>query len=661
MNIPLFAQSPLLKWSVSLATNAAPAANALATDESGNSFVAGDFFDTLKIESSHTSTELISNGHRDVFLMKVNKYGEVVWAKSFGGEDIDAVADMALDQYGNSYLIGRFSMTVDFDPGSGTDSYQSKGSTDAYISKFDSRGKHLWTRIIGGTSSDAGYSIDVDTAGYVISSGGIFRTVDLNTDTDQQMYTARSIDFFVHKMDFDGKFVWAKGIGGDGIDKAYTIKSDPLGYIYVGGTYSTTVDFDPGSANKSLTSNGGGDAFLMKLTPQGNYIWAGSWGAQNDDYVNEIGLDKNGDVSSVGSFENRVDFDPSSNTFSIDAVAGSDAFVSKLDASGRFQWAKSLGGSKDQYGYGLAVDQDGNSYATGVFESELKVDKTMSNSGGYDIYLVKLNNQGAFQWSNTYGASGNDWGYRVTTNSLGDIWLSAIASGNIMLDSSANKSVSNGGFLARFSHCNNDTSNLTIKSCEPYSYNGKLTLDSTGIYYDTIEQTNLCDSIYVINFELRKLDAAIRSEISHLKSLAKGVEYQWLKCEMGRFTPILGENDSVFNPEHGGFYSVAISDSLCSDTSQCLEVIRIPGSAAPNRIGDISLYPNPSNGVIQINLKDSKTKVLNLRVSTITGERVSYLFDASAGSLELLDKRPGIYLLNIGTDKGSSVFRLIVY
>lgn len=102
------------------------------------------------------------------------------WAKGMGGTNGAVGYSIAVDAFGNVYTTGSFQGTVDFDPGGGTYNLTSAGIQDIFISKLDAAGNFIWAKSIGGTSTDIGYSIVLDSSGNVYTTGQFAGTVDFN-------------------------------------------------------------------------------------------------------------------------------------------------------------------------------------------------------------------------------------------------------------------------------------------------------------------------------------------------------------------------------------------------------------------------------------------------------------------------------------------------
>src|SRR5674476_671097 len=123
--------------------------------------------------------------------------------------------------------------------------------------------------------------------------------------------------------------------------------------------------------------------FFSSLQAQNvSLVWAKNMGGASDDYVNSIAVDASGNVYTTGYFLGTVDFDPGAGTYNLTSAGGYDIFISKLDASGNFVWAKNMGGASDDRGTSIAVDASGNVYTTGSFRGTADFDP---GAGTYNL------------------------------------------------------------------------------------------------------------------------------------------------------------------------------------------------------------------------------------------------------------------------------------
>src|SRR4026207_1236107 len=208
-----------------------------------------------------------------------------------------------------------------------------------------------WARGMGGTGVDFGQAIAVDNTGNVYSTGLFANTGDFDPDASGvfNLTSAGSWDIYIQKLDSAGIFQWAKRIGSTGDDRGLSIATDGAG-VYLTGMFSLTVDFDPGAGTSNLTSAGTVDVFIMKLDAAGNFVWANRFGGSGDDHGNSIALDASSNVHVTGMFTGNANGIASLNT---GAGGQWDAFILKLTSAGALVWAKKMGSTGQDEGWGI--------------------------------------------------------------------------------------------------------------------------------------------------------------------------------------------------------------------------------------------------------------------------------------------------------------------
>ena len=342
----------------------------ICLDLSGNVFVTGSFEGTADFDPGPDSFILEATADQDMFVLKLDSSGNLLWAKDTDGNGLLANAGIATDDLGNVYTTGGFSDTVDFKPGLDSLILTSAGSLDIFIQKHDANGNIIWVRQIGGSRHDSGSALDVDAMGNVCLTGSFQDTVDFNPGMPDYQLVANGNwhDIFILKLDQNGDFIWAKKMGSPEIDGGGSITVDVFGNVYTTGNFSGTADFDPGSGVYELSSAGIRDVFIQKLTASGDFVWAARLGGNSLDIGYSVAVDSAGYVYTTGSFQNTADFDPGGATYNLTSNGQRDVFIQKMTPSGTFIWAVQIGGLGLDAGYSLTVDKTGSIYATGTFD-----------------------------------------------------------------------------------------------------------------------------------------------------------------------------------------------------------------------------------------------------------------------------------------------------
>jgi hypothetical protein len=368
----------------------------IVVDAAGNVYITGYFEDTVDFDPGAGTSNLTSTGGTDTFILKLDSNGDFAWAKSLDGSSDDGGIGIVLDASGNVHTVGYFQGTVDFDPGAGTSNLTSAGSFDVYIWKLDSNGDYVWAKRIGRTNSDFPSAIAVDASGNVYTTGTFESWVDFDPGAGTAYLTAAGdYDVFVSKLDSSGDYVWAKRMGGTDFDYSNSLAVDASENVYTAGRFQGTVDFDPGAGTSNLTSAGDYDIFVSKLDSSGDYVWAKRMGGTGYDEANSIALDATGNVYTAGEFLGTVDFDPGAGTSELTAAGGRDVYVSKLDGSGDFVWAKGAGSTGSDRSDAMTADASGQVYAIGTFQGTVDFDpgagtSALTSVGSSDIFVLKL-------------------------------------------------------------------------------------------------------------------------------------------------------------------------------------------------------------------------------------------------------------------------------
>ncbi|MEZ4771866.1 MAG: T9SS type A sorting domain-containing protein [Bacteroidia bacterium] len=267
-----------LLWAVSIGGTGFEEGHAMATDGLGNVFVTGYFEKTVDFDPGAGGFPLTTNGGADVYILKLDPAGSLLWATSFGSGSDDGGLSIATDLHGNVYTTGFFAGIADFDPGAGTVNLTTKGSIDIFVQKSDPSGNFLWANSTGSTSSDSGEGVTTDAEGNMYLVGYFRQTVDFDPGPDTASFTAvGSLDIFVQKLDSAGNLLWVKTLGGTSGEVAEAVAVDMMGNVYVTGHYTETVDFDPGAGTASHTSMGSNDIFILKLGEVADKITDNLW------------------------------------------------------------------------------------------------------------------------------------------------------------------------------------------------------------------------------------------------------------------------------------------------------------------------------------------------------------------------------------------------
>lgn len=659
MNNLTSAQNLDFTWAKKLGGSANDLGNDIVADSAGNVYTTGSFVGSADFDPGPATNNLTANGGWDIFVSKLDEAGNLLWAKGFGGAGIDDGYSISVDGSGNVYTTGRFTGTVDFNPGSGTSNLTSSGGHDIFISKLDAAGNFVWAKSFGSTGSDEGKALWADDAGNVCITGFFSGTVDFNPRSGGSILTSSgSSDVFILKLNTSGNTVWAKKFGGTSNDRGWDIIQDAIGNIYTTGAFRGTVDFDPGLGVANLsTVNGAQDIFVSKFDNLGNFQWAKGCGGTGDDIGFAIDLDANGNIYFAGEFSQTADFNPGTAVNNLTAYGSADGFITKLNAGGNFMWTKQLGGTSFDKVNGISIDKAGNIYLIGEFSGTMDANpgrgtNTLTSLGNKDIFMVKLNTIGNHLWSTSYGRNLVDIGTSVYINEAGDLY----ATGNFMVSIDFDPGIpaywvsTNGGsdaFVLKYG-CSPTTGVHEAVACSEYRFNGVIYTSNNNTATDTLVNSVGCDSIVTLNLTINNVNVSVTRTGNKLTANLSGAKYQWINCEKG---PIVGENNASYTATKDGAYAVEITYKGCTDTSDC-DTIGISGiSNSGLNNNPYQLFPNPINSLVSIS--NFSQQIEMIRIVDIAGKVVKS-FRPETAVFDVSGLQAGIYFVQI--QEGNIVF-----
>jgi hypothetical protein len=370
----------------------------IGTDAAGNVYSTGEFFGTVDFNPGTGVSNLTAPGlWADTFISKLDFNGNYVWVKKFTGIGVKTVTSLATDASGNTYLTGYFNATTTFSSnitltpsGSGADNYS------FFVAKMDTSGNVLWVKQIGaGSISQRADSIALDQNGNIYLCGAFHNPTDFNPGTGQYILTSNLSDIFALKLDNDGNFIWAGKMGGDGFNTGSAITCSTDGKVYITGSASQTIDFDPGTGSHIITipQLSGNRVFLMQLDSNGNFQWVKDFGGNGGGYSLNTNIDNS--ITVGGSYQNTCDFSGGLGTAVRTSIGNEDSFIANFSSAGTFNWVKCIGGSGNERFIGIENDSSGNIYAGGNFDVSAGISTTLdsvnfTSAGFQDLFLMRI-------------------------------------------------------------------------------------------------------------------------------------------------------------------------------------------------------------------------------------------------------------------------------
>ncbi len=318
------------------------------------------------------------------------------------------------------YVAGWFLDTIAFG------SYILNDTVGVFITKYDSLGNVQWAK--GAEGSSVGNKIVTDILGNIYFTGWF-----LDSAITFDSFTLTSLgnaSMFLVKYDSLGNVLWAKNPTDTGTSRGIGVSTDSFGNVYVAGDFvNAPIVF----GSDTLISSGGYDVFLAKYDSAGNVLWAKRTGGTGTEEASSVSTDNFNNVYVTGNFGSA------SFIFNNDTLlnpGGFDMFIAKYDSQGNEVWARYADDSLTEESWNSATDAFGNIYVTGLFYSSISFGSiTLNSAGGLDAFLVKYDSSGNVIWAKSYGSTGNEHGYCLTSDSSGNIFFTGdFSSPSITLD-----------------------------------------------------------------------------------------------------------------------------------------------------------------------------------------------------------------------------------
>lgn len=553
----------------------------LSVDAKGNVYTTGYFNGTADFDPGPNTYNLVSTTtagfeNNDVFISKLDANGTFQWAKQLGGDNVDIGNSINADLFGNVYTTGYFTGAVDIDLSDGVALKGGRELVTAFIIKLDGAGNFKFAKAFEGNHHSEGRYIRTDSKGNIYTSGYFGGVTDFDPGSGVHNLTTDAIfstQDFLSKLDSSGNFLWvirdivgldiavddAENVysysaslskydaNGNGVWKKpmgglpafqYThnsIQVDRAGNIYLTGLFRFTEDFDPGPSVYNLTATGGGyasDVFISKLDANGNFIYAKSFGGNEEDYATGICVGTADDVFTTGVFLGQVDFAPGPEEFKLSSSSFGNVFVHKMSPCKNIPPTTiDVTSCKTYTLNNIRYSQSGTYSQTST---------TLSGCDSTIILNLKINIPGSSM--SVTACTSYNWNGKVLTKS-------GLYADTLQTPSGCDSIVNLDLVIYRLG----TTINTTI--CKGQSYNGHTT---TGIYNDTIVTANGCDSVVSIHLTVLEkplpqlgVDKEICAGDSITLKPGTFQSYQWQD----------GSTRDVYVVKRAGIYSVTTTNA----------------------------------------------------------------------------------------------------
>jgi hypothetical protein len=302
---------------------------------------------------------------------------------------------------------------------------------------------------LAGTLLESIRGADHNAQGDVVVCGNFSNTASIGSAT---LTSRGASDLFAIVFGSTGRLLWARSFGGTGADLAIDCDFDGSGNVLVGGRFQGTVTFAPGVA---VTASGGGtDLLILKLSQDGQPIWARSAGGAGEDVVNELAADDADQVYLAIQYTSPTLTFPGSSV-TLDQAGEQDAAVAKYSSQGAFLWARRVGGDGRDLARGIDVDASGNVAFVGESQGTFLAvanEPPAASRGGFEMFITKWSSEGTLQWWKRIGGPGEDSARGAGIDGAGNLYAAGKFTGAVDFGGQtvSSQSGSTDLFVARF-------------------------------------------------------------------------------------------------------------------------------------------------------------------------------------------------------------------
>ncbi|MBW6460487.1 MAG: T9SS type A sorting domain-containing protein [Bacteroidales bacterium] len=412
-------QQPSFEWVTECGNppNTTDAKTDLAPDNMGGFYFAGEFVEMAEFGAK----TILSSGGTDVFLVKLDADGSILFANRLGGVDEDYLRRIKADDAGNLVVLGYFYGTTQI----GNDTYTSFGSQDIFVAKYDSEGEFLWSFRAGGMMADYASDLAIDHENNIIITGHFYGQAAFG---DTVIMANGSSDVYLAKLNPDGDLMWVTTASGSSSDQARSVDCGPDGTILISGSFYSDISF--------------GDTTLQTTNPVGNFVSAYQAGGQlnwafqlNGTYLTTdilLAAASNGDFYISGNFSETIHF--GNKTFEAGPF-NEDIYVAKYEADGKLAWARHGFSPSGDHIAGMSVDMHHNLYVTGHFLDTIQfglltIPYTLC-CGSREIFIVNYTSAGDILWGEQITGPYSSV-HAIAMNNYGNLVLSGWFTGDVL-------------------------------------------------------------------------------------------------------------------------------------------------------------------------------------------------------------------------------------
>lgn len=499
----------------------------------------------------------------------------------------------------------------------------------------------LWQRTIGGSGDETLYSIkQTPDGGYIVGGASGSDISGDKTDASNGFF-----DIWIVKADAEGNIEWQNSIGGNALDDLHSIELTPDGGFIACGESTSDI-----SGDKTENSRGLDDYWIVKLDASGNVEWDKTIGGSDSESFPQIRVSNDSYLISGDSWSN-ISGDKTEN-----AIGEDDYWLLKLDLSGNIIWQKTIGGSSYDSFSTMALTHDGGCILGGYSDSNISGNKTENSKGGYDFWIVKLDSSGDIVWDKTIGGSGTDVLNSIVQTLDNGFLLSGRSSSDISGDKTENSEGESDFWIVKLASNGTIEWQNTIGGNDiDQAYSANQTSDGGyiigGFSRSTISgdktengQGNFdCWLVKINNVGIIEWQNTIGgSEIDGITSVMQSSDGSYI---LGGNSQSNISGDKSENSRGGQDYWII-------KHAQTLGIEENPFATA------ITLYPNPTKNILQLNTQDKTIDQVNIYI--MTGSKVLQLdVDTVSPTVDVSSLATGVYYVQLYSGKNVALKKFV--
>lgn len=345
---------------------------------------------------------------------------QTYWAQASGGNHVDEAMDVTHDAAGNVYSTGYFTNTSTFH--SFTVTSVSSGIPDGYVYKTNATGQMQWLTKFGGSGSDRGLSIRVDGSGNTYITGYYYGAATFGPFTLNSV--SGSQDIFIAKLDANGNFLWVRSAGGNMTDIPSNIAIDNAGDVLVTGSFQGIATFGTATFTSQITpatSVYSYDAFTVKYSNSGTYMWCKTGSGKFTDRGMDIITDASNDIYVCGQFSDSVMFDVFHPNVIMNAV-----YLIKYSSAGNEVWFRKASATSSM-AYALAINSNNDIFMAGDFTGTMgfygTVNNFLTSTYANKIFLAKYDKNGNYVWGTANSSQNYISARNLALDNAGDAYI----------------------------------------------------------------------------------------------------------------------------------------------------------------------------------------------------------------------------------------------